>query len=360
MERVYNFSPGPGTMPEAVLLKAQHELLNYNGLGLSVMEMSHRSKEFIAIAEKTQSDLRALLNVPENYHVLFLAGGARSQFSMVPLNLLNQKTKAGYVHTGHWSGLAWEEAKRYGDAPLVASGRESDFCDFPDPATWQYDSSMAYVHYCMNETIKGVEYFKDDIDCGVPMVCDMSSNILSRPVDVSKYGLIYACAQKNMGTAGITLVIVRDDLVGHALPFTPGMFDYANQVKNESMYNTPPTYPWYLSGLVLNWVQEQGGLAEMERRAILRSSLLYDAIDSSDFYVNKVAKQARSRMNVSFFTPNADLDDRFQAEAGKLGLWQLKGHKISGGMRASLYNAMPVEGVKALIAFMQDFEKRNG
>jgi phosphoserine aminotransferase len=360
MSRVYNFSAGPAMLPREVLERAREEMADWQGSGMSVMEMSHRGKEFMSIAAQAEADLRELMNIPQNYKVLFLQGGASSQFSMIPMNLLRGRKKADYINTGAWSKKAIEEAKRYCEVNVAASSADTKFTTIPPRSTWKLDPDAAYVHYTPNETIGGVE-FHDIPDTGsVPLVADMSSTILSRPVDVSRYGLIYAGAQKNIGPAGLVVVIVREDLIGETLPGTPVMYDYKVHADNESMYNTPPTYSWYIAGLVFDWIKRKGGLqamAEINRR---KAEKLYRAIDESSFYHNPVEPQSRSWMNVPFTLANPDLDSVFLKEAAAAGLTTLKGHRSVGGMRASIYNAMPEEGVDALIAFMKDFERRNG
>ncbi len=359
MSRVFNFSAGPATLPESVLEQAKAELLDWRGTGMSVMEMSHRGKEFIAIAEGAEADLRDLLAVPDNYKVLFLQGGASGQFAMVPMNLLGDKTKADYVNTGSWSKKAIAEAKRYCTVNVVASAEASKFTTVPPRDEWKCDPEAAYIHYTPNETINGVE-FPDVPQVGeVPLVADISSTILSRPLDISKFGVIYAGAQKNIGPAGLTIVIVREDLIGRALPTTPGIFDYQAQAKADSMNNTPPTYAWYMAGLVFQWLKDQGGLAAMAERNRRKAQWLYDAIDQSGYYKNPVDPPYRSWMNVPFTLPDPDLDKTFLAEAKAAGLVTLAGHRSIGGMRASIYNAMPEQGVRALIAFMDDFQHRN-
>ncbi|MBM4200054.1 MAG: 3-phosphoserine/phosphohydroxythreonine transaminase [Gammaproteobacteria bacterium] len=360
MKRVYNFSAGPSMLPEAVLNRARDELLDYAGSGMSVMEMSHRGKEFMAIAQKAEADLRELMSVPDNYKVLFLQGGATSQFAMVPINLLRGKTSAAYVETGLWSEKAVAEAKRFCDVKVAATSKADKYLAIPDRASWQVDPDAAYLHYTSNETIGGVEFPDVPAAGGLPLVCDMSSNILSRPIDVSRFAVIYAGAQKNLGPAGITVVIVRDDLIGQTLEHTPSLFDYRALADQGSMVNTPPTYNWYLLGLVLDWIRQEGGLAEIGRRNAHKAAKLYAAIDTSDFYSNPVDVAVRSRMNVPFRLRNADLEKTFLTEAKGAGLVTLEGHRSVGGMRASIYNAMPEAGVDALIAFMGDFERRYG
>jgi len=358
MSRVYNFSAGPAILPEEVLKQAQEEMLDWQGTGMSVMEMSHRGKAYMSIAEKAEADLREIMVIPNNYKVLFLQGGASAQFSMVPINLLNGNNKADYVLTGQWSKKAIAEARRFCEVNVVSSSEESNFTTVADQTGWQTDSNAAYLHYTPNETIVGVEFpFLPETD--VPLVADMSSSILSRPIDVSKFGVIYAGAQKNIGPAGITVVIVRDDLIGHAMSTMPVMMDYKTHADNGSMYNTPPTYGWYLAGLVFQWVKDKGGLKAMEEINKRKADKLYTAIDNSAFYSNPVDVNCRSWMNVPFILANDELDKLFLEEAEKAGLSTLKGHRSVGGMRASIYNAMPEAGIDALIDFMADFEKRN-
>ena len=360
MSRVFNFSAGPAMLPQAVLEKAQQEMLDWHGSGMSVMEMSHRGKEFMSIAAQAEADLRELMGISDDYAVLFLQGGASSQFAMVPLNLLGNKKSADYINTGAWSKKAIAEAKRYCDVNVAASSEESKFTTVPAQNDWSLNPDAAYVHYTPNETIGGVEFpFVPDTG-NVPLVADMSSTILSRPVDVSRYGVIYAGAQKNIGPAGLTVVIVRKDLMGKPSAGTPTMFDYQVQAENGSMYNTPPTYSWYLAGLVFAWVKEQGGLAKMAEINKRKADKLYAAIDDSGFYANPVDPVSRSWMNVPFTLANPELDSVFLEESKEEGLTTLKGHRSVGGMRASIYNAMPEEGVNNLIAFMAEFERRHG
>ncbi|MEN9724534.1 MAG: 3-phosphoserine/phosphohydroxythreonine aminotransferase [Pseudomonadota bacterium] len=360
MAQIYNFSAGPAVLPKEVLLTAQQEMLDWHGSGMSVMEMSHRGKEFMSIAAQAEADLRELMNVPSNYKVLFLQGGAHSQFSMIPMNLLRGKKVADYLDTGIWSKKAIDEAARYCELNVVASSKDKNYTYAPSQDAWKLNPNAAYVHYTSNETIGGVEMFWTPKTGDVPLVCDMSSHILSRPIDVSQYGLIYAGAQKNIGPAGLTIVIVREDLIGKTLAGTPTMFDYKTHADNESMYNTPPTYGIYMAGLVFKWLKAKGGLAAMEKTNIEKAGLLYDYLDQSDFYHSPIAVENRSRMNIPFTLKNNELDAAFLKQAQDNGLLQLKGHKLVGGMRASIYNAMPIEGVKALISFMQAFEKANG
>jgi len=360
MARVYNFSAGPAAVPQEVLEQAQAELLDWQGSGMSVMEMSHRGKEFMSIAQKAEADLREIMAIPANYKVLFLQGGASTQFAMIPMNLLNGKNSADYINTGAWSKKAIGEAKRYCEVNIAATTEADKFTTTPAQNDLQLNSGAAYVHYCPNETIGGVEfpYIPDTGD--VPLVADMSSTILSRPVDVSKYGIVYAGAQKNIGPAGMAVVIIRDDLIGHASNNVPAMLNYQIHADNESMYNTPPTYTWYIAGLVFEWIKRKGGLNAMAQINERKANKLYAAIDTSGFYSNPVEVKSRSWMNVPFTLANPDLDSVFLAEAKDNGLVTLKGHRSVGGMRASIYNAMPEEGVDALIEFMHDFEKRNG
>ncbi|HTO43717.1 MAG TPA: 3-phosphoserine/phosphohydroxythreonine transaminase [Burkholderiales bacterium] len=358
--RVYNFSAGPAVLPEEVLGQAREEMLDWHGSGMSVMEMSHRGKEFTAIAHSAHADLRELLNIPANYRVLFLQGGAATQFAAVPMNLLHGKNKADYIHTGEWAKKAIGEAKKYCTVNLAASSEDRGFTYAPKRAAWRLDPAAAYVHYTGNETIGGVEFHWIPDTGQVPLVCDLSSSLLSRPLDLSKFGVIYAGAQKNIGPAGLTIVIVREDLIGHAAPTTPSTLDYKVQTENDSMYNTPPTYAIYVAGLVFKWLKAKGGLSGIEKLNVGKAGLLYDLLDASEFYRSPVAKEDRSRMNVPFTLREAVLDDAFLKQAAQNGLVQLKGHRSVGGMRASLYNAMPLEGVKALTEFMRDFERRQG
>jgi phosphoserine aminotransferase len=347
-------------LPETVLQQAQKELLDWHGSGMSVMEMSHRGKEFMAIASQAEADLRELLAVPQNYKVLFLQGGASSQFGMVPMNLTRAKRKVDYLNTGSWSKKAIAEAKRFCEVNVAASTADAKFTLTPSQADLKLASDAAYVHYTPNETIEGVEFPYVPETGEVPLVADFSSTILSRPIDVSRYGIIYAGAQKNIGPAGLTLVIIREDLIGDAIDGTPVMFQYRTHADAESMYNTPPTYGWYLAGLVFQWLKVNGGLAAMAELNERKAQALYTAIDNSDFYANPVEVKSRSWMNVPFTLADAALDAKFLAEASEAGLKTLKGHRSVGGMRASIYNAMPEAGVQALIDFMREFERRNG
>jgi len=357
MSRVYNFSAGPAALPTEVLEQAQAEMLDWNGTGMSVMEMSHRGKAFMSIAAKAEADLRELMAIPENYKVLFMQGGASSQFAMVPINLLGDKSSADYLLTGQWSKKAVSEAKRFCDVNVIADTTDSKFTTVPDAADLQFGSDAAYVHYTPNETIVGVEFPYVPETGDVPLVADMSSTILSRQIDVSKFGIIYAGAQKNIGPAGLTIVIIREDLIGNANPAMPIMFDYKTCADNESMYNTPPTYGWYMAGLVFDYLLKKGGIAAMEEVNRRKAEKLYAAIDESAFYSNPVDVKCRSWMNIPFILADADKDAAFlqQAEANKLTT--LKGHRSVGGMRASIYNAMPEAGVDALIEFMKEFER---
>jgi len=357
---IYNFSAGPAVLPHDVLMQVQAEMVDWHGCGMSVMEMSHRGKEFMGIAAEAEADLRELMGIPANYKVLFLQGGASSQFAMVPMNLLRDKPSADYLNTGEWSKKAIKEAKQYGAVNVIASSEDKNFSYAPAFSAWKRDPNAAYLHYTPNETIGGVEIF-DIPDAGTtPLVADMSSTILSRSIDVSKFGVIYAGAQKNIGPAGLTIVIVRDDLIGETVKGTPTMFDYKTHADNESMYNTPPTFAMYAAGLVFKWLKQRGGLAAMEKTNREKAGLLYDALDATDFYASPVAKENRSLMNVPFTLKDAALDEAFLKGAQARGLLQLKGHRSVGGMRASIYNAMPVEGVQALVDYMAEFEKSHG
>ena len=358
MTRKYNFCAGPAALPQAVLEQAQQEIVDWQGRGLSVMEMSHRSSEFVGIAEQAEATLRQLLGINDDYAVLFVQGGASSQFAAVPLNLSAEDAVADYVNTGQWSKKAIKEARRYCNVNVVASGEQGNFSAIPEFASWSLSVNAAYLHYTPNETIGGVEFFWTP-RVNVPLVADMSSTLLSRPIDVSQFGLIYAGAQKNIGPAGLTLVIVRRDLIGRARAQTPSMLDYQVQADAGSMYNTPPTYSWYLAGLVFEWLQQQGGLAAMERVNQRKAGKLYEAIDNSDFYSNPVAISDRSSMNVPFTLADSELDKPFLAQAEAAGLLNLKGHRSVGGMRASIFNAVPEQAVDALIDYMRDFEQRN-
>ncbi len=357
--RVYNFSAGPAILPEEVLKKAAAEMLEYGNSGQSVMEMSHRSKEYQAIIDSVEAKLRDLMNIPENYKVLFLQGGASSQFAMIPLNLMNKNGKADFVLTGQWANKAYQEASRYGKCNAVASSKDKTFSYIPELDKSKFDPEADYFHICYNNTIYGTR-FNELPDTGdVPIIADMSSCILSEPVDVAKYGMIYAGAQKNMGPAGLTVVIIREDLIGNAMDITPTMFNYQTHADNGSMYNTPPTYGIYILGLVLDWVAEKGGLAAMAEINKEKAAILYDFLDESKLFKATVSGKDRSLMNVPFVTGNEELDAKFVAESKKAGFINLKGHRSVGGMRASIYNAIAAQGVKALVDFMRKFEAEN-
>ena len=360
MARVYNFSAGPSMLPESVLKRAAAEMLDYEGSGQSVMEMSHRSKTYDAIIKSCESLLREVMQIPDNYKVLFLQGGASSQFAMVPMNLMTGSGKADYVLTGQWATKAYKEAARYGDAHVVASSKDKTFSYIPklDPATFTKDAD--YFHICMNNTIYGTVYHELPETGDVPLVADISSCILSRPIDVSRFGLLYAGAQTNMAPAGLTVVIVREDLIGHAMDITPTMFNYQIHADNDSMFNTPPCYTIYICKLVLEWLKNEiGGLENMQKINEKKAGLLYDFLDRSAMFKGTVVKEDRSLMNAPFVTGNEELDAKFVKEAAAAGFVNLKGHRTVGGMRASMYNAMPIEGVEKLVAFMEDFEKNN-
>lgn len=359
MTRAYNFSAGPATLPEEVLKHAAGEMLDYKGCGMSVMELSHRGKEFTQIIETAEKTLREIMDIPENYKVLFLQGGASLQFAMVPLNLMGKNKKADYVHTGQWTKKAISEAKKYGAVNIVASSEKENFTEIPtlDPSTFNKDASYFYI--ASNNTIYGTLYSEIPETGYVPLVADMSSNILSEPIDVSKYGVIFAGAQKNIGPAGVTIVIIRDDLVGNALENTPTLLNYKNHVENKSMCNTPPCYSIYIAGLVFEWIKENGGLQVMKKKNEEKANLLYSFLDESKLFSSPVKKKYRSLMNVPFVTGNEELDAKFIKEAASKNLKTLKGHRTVGGMRASIYNAMPIEGVKALVELMKEFEKNN-
>ncbi len=359
MSRVYNFSAGPAVLPEAVLKQVQQDMLEWQGQGASVMELSHRGKPFMALAEQAEADLRELMSIPDNYKVLFLQGGATSQFSAIPLNLLGDNTSADYAVTGHWSVKAVKDAQRYCSVNEVINTSDSKFTHAPSPSDWTLSDSAAYVHVTTNETIAGVESY-DLPETSKPIVADMSSTILSREFNVSDYGVIYAGAQKNIGPAGLTIVIVREDLMGNAAANTPRLMEWNVMAESDSMSNTPPTFAWYLSALVFDYLKKQGGVAAMEEVNIRKSAKLYDYIDNSGgFYTNPVDVSARSRMNVPFILRNSDLDAQFLTESHAAGLHALKGHRSVGGMRASIYNAMPESGIDALIQFMDGFKKAN-
>ena len=360
MTRVFNFSAGPAALPESVLRQAADEMLDWHGSGMSVMEMSHRGKEFIAIHAECEALLRELLAIPSNYKVLFMQGGAIGENAIVPMNMLRGRTGADYVNTGEWSKKSIKEASKYTAVNVVASSEDTKFDRVPKRENWRLDPNAAYVHICANETIGGVEYhFVPDVG-EVPLIADVSSNIMSRPLDVSKFGLIYGGAQKNIGPAGLTIVVVRDDLLGGALPITPSAFNYAEQAASDSMLNTPPTYAIYIAGLVFNWIKARGGLVAMEAHNRKKAALLYDFLDATSFYSSPIQREDRSLMNVPFKLRSDALDAAFLKGAEAQGMVQLKGHRAVGGMRASIYNAMPVEGVQALVAYMKELERSHG
>jgi phosphoserine aminotransferase len=358
--RTFNFSAGPAVLPEPVLQRAADEMLDWHGSGMSVMEMSHRGKEFIGIAKKAEADFRKLLGVPDNYRVLFLQGGAMAENALIPMNLLGEKKSADYVNTGEWSKKSIKEAGKYCQVNVAASAADRHFTYVPAQETWRLDPNAAYVHICTNETIGGVEYHWVPDTRKVPLVADMSSHLLSRAVDVTKYGVIYGGAQKNIGPAGLTLVVVRVDLLDRALPITPSAFHWKEQAEHDSMLNTPPTYSIYIAGLVFEWLLDQGGIPAIEQRNIAKAALLYDYLDQTQFYSNPVAKSDRSRMNIPFRLADSSLDEAFLQGAQQNHMVQLKGHRTVGGMRASIYNAMPMEGVQALVAYMKEFERTHG
>jgi len=363
MQNVFNFSAGPAMLPHEVMLQAQQELINWNGLGTSVMEISHRGKAFIAVAEQAEQDFRDLLNIPCNYTVLFMHGGGRGQFSTVPQNLSKSGDVSDHLVTGQWSISAEKEAQKFTTTNIVATAEpdENGLIHVPHQDSWSLSPGARYFQYCPNETVEGIEInWVPKID-NVPIVADMSSNILSKQINIDDYGVVYAGAQKNIGPSGLTLVIVRNDLLGKARNDTPAIFDYDLQAKHDSMYNTPPTFSWYLAGLVFKWLKQQGGVAAIEQRNIQKSKMLYDFIDNSSLYSNSIAIENRSKMNVTFQLQQAEaLDPMFLADSEKSGLSALKGHRAVGGMRASIYNAMPLEGVKALVDFMKEFERTKG
>ncbi len=359
MTRIVNFSAGPALLPEEVLARAGDEMLDWHGSGMCVMEMSHRGKEFISIAAEAEKDLRELLAIPPSYKVLFLQGGATLQFAQVPMNLLAGRRRADYVITGEWSKKAAKEAAAHCDVAIAATSEDRQFRYAPPQGAWRVRPDAAYVHYCSNETIGGVEFHWIPDTGSVPLVADASSHLLSRPLEVSRFGLIYAGAQKNIGPAGLTIVVVREDLIGKAAKGTPTVMDYKLQADAESMLNTPATYSIYVAGLVFKWLKRLGGLAEMERRNLAKAKLLYDCLDASGFYRNPVEPRDRSRMNVPFTLADAKLDEAFLKGASERGMVQLKGHRSVGGMRASIYNAMPLEGVQRLVGYLKEFEQRH-
>lgn len=358
MTRQFNFSAGPAALPDPVLQQAQQELLDFQGIGASVMEISHRSAEFIAIAEKAEQDLRDLLNISSDYAVLFLHGGASMQFAALPLNLLGNKTRVDYLHTGHWSSKAIKEAERFATVNVVASSQNTQFTTIPDKNDWQTSDDAAYLHYTDNETIAGVAFF-DIPEVSAPLVADMSSSILSRPIDVNRFGVIYAGAQKNIGPAGLAIVIIRKDLLGQAAPHCPALLNYQIAADHASMYNTPPVFAWYMAGLAFQWLKDQGGLSAMEAINRRKAEKLYHYIDRSNFYSNPVESMCRSWMNIPFTLAKPELDKTFLTQSKQAGLLNLKGHRSVGGMRASIYNAVPEAAIDALIDFMQDFERHH-
>ena len=354
----YNFSAGPAILPKEVLLKAQSEMLNWNNTGMSVMEMSHRCKEYLPIVSDAEKNLRKLLKIPETYKVLFLQGGAITQNFMVPMNLLNNKS-ASYVVSGYWSKRTYNDSQPFSNIKLAASSEAIDYLKAPVVSSWKYSELDSYLHFCQNETIHGVEYFESINIKEIPVVCDMSSTILSRPVDVENYGVIYAGAQKNIGPSGLTILIVKEELLGYADKKTPSTFNWKIQSENNSMINTPTTYSIYIAGLVFQWLLKQGGLDAVEKLNINKANYLYNFIDSSNLYTNNVNKINRSRMNIPFRLGDENLTNEFLSKAEKEGLYQLKGHRLVGGLRASVYNAMPFDGVEALVSFMKNFEKKH-
>jgi phosphoserine aminotransferase len=360
MSEVFNFCAGPAMLPTPVMAKAQQEFVNWQNTGSSVMELSHRSSIYIAMAEKAEADLRDLMVIPDNYSVLFCHGGGRGQFSAVPLNLLPQGKSADYIVSGSWSKAAAAEAKNFGEINVININQDKDAqASLIDSQEWPLNPEAAYVHYCSNETVNGIEINTIPETNGVPLVADMSSTILSHEVDVSQFGLIYAGAQKNIGPSGLTIVIVREDLLGHAQLATPCIMNYKTAADNHSMYNTPPTYAWYLAGLVFQWLKDLGGVSEIAKVNQAKAKLLYQVIDDSSLYVNHIEAQYRSKMNIPFWLKDDSLNDTFLSESKKAGLTALKGHRIVGGMRASIYNAMPLSGVEALVSFMAKFEQEN-
>jgi phosphoserine aminotransferase len=357
MGRVYNFSAGPSMLPESVLKRAAEEMVDYNGTGMSVMEMSHRSKTYIGIIENAESLLRKLMNIPENYSVLFLQGGASSQFAMVPMNLMTKSNKADFINTGNWSKKAISEAKIFGTANVIASSEDKNFTYIPENYTITDDAD--YVHITSNNTLEGTRFVNFPDTKNIPLVADMSSDIMSVEIDVNKFGLIYAGAQKNLGPAGVTVVIIRNDLMGSSVNKTPTMMKYETHAKEKSLYNTPPTYGVYIAGLVFQWISDIGGIKAIEEINIAKSNILYDFLEESKMFSNPVVKKDRSLMNIPFTAPNDELNEKFIKESEKAGLTTLRGHRLVGGMRASIYNAMPVDGVKALVDFMKKFETDN-
>ncbi len=362
MSRTFNFSAGPAMLPEDVMRKASHDFLNWNSTGMSVMEMSHRSPEFMSVAQKMEADLREIMQIPDNYKVLLTHGGASMQFSAIPMNLAKQGDTVDYFNTGVWSSKAIKEAQRYANVNIVAQGEGANPTEIPDQSSWNFSDDAKYIHLCSNETITGLEFQEDDLEAvfaqGKPVIADMSSNIMCRPIDVSKYAMIYAGAQKNIGPAGLAILIVREDLIGDARQETPSLLNWQTYANNESMFNTPATFAWYLAGLVFEWIKANGGVAEIAKINESKAHKLYDYIDQSEFYSNSVVKHNRSWMNVTFSLADDGLNQTFLEESKAAGLLSLKGHKAFGGMRASIYNAMPADGVDALIQFMDVFAKK--
>lgn len=359
MARVYNFSAGPSMLPEEVLKTAAEEMMEYGNSGQSVMEMSHRSKEYQAIFDETEANLREIMNIPDDYEVLFLQGGASTQFAMVPLNLMTKNGKADYIITGQWANKAYKEAARYGAAREVASSKDKTFSYIPKTTAADFNPEADYVHICMNNTIYGTKYHTLPDTGDVPLVADISSCILSEPIDVTKFGMLYAGAQKNVAPAGVTIVIIRKDLIGNAMDITPTMLNYATHSENGSMFNTPPCYAIYIAGLTFKWIKKMGGLEKMKEINEKKAKILYDFLDNSKLFKGTVVPEDRSLMNVPFVTGDEELDAKFVAEAKKAGFVNIKGHRSVGGMRASIYNAMPVEGVEKLVEFMKKFEEEN-
>lgn len=360
MKRVHNFSAGPSVIPESVLKKASSEMLNYNMSGQSVMEMSHRSEIFYSIINDAETLLRDLMNIPKNYKVLFLQGGASSQFAMVPLNLMNKNNKADFVITGNWANKAYKEASRYGEAHIVASSKDKNYSYIPDLKKDDFSKDADFVHICINNTIYGTKFINIPDTGDIPLVCDASSFILSEPIDISKFGIIYAGAQKNMGIAGLTVVIIRDDLIGNEMPYTPTMFKYKTHVENKSLYNTPPCYCIYMCKLILEWLKHEiGGLEKMKAINVEKATLIYDFLDNSKLFKGTATKEYRSLMNIPFITKDPLIDEKFINEAKEKNIINIKGHRSVGGMRASIYNAMPINSIAALLEFMYNFEKQN-
>lgn len=359
MARVYNFSAGPSMLPEDVLKTAAEEMLEYGTTGQSVMEMSHRSKEYQAIFDEAEANLREIMNIPDNYKVLFLQGGASTQFAMIPLNLMNKNKKADFIITGQWANKAYKEAARYGEARAVASSADKTYSYIPKTTAADFDPEADFVHICMNNTIYGTKYNELPDTGDVPLIADISSCILSEPIDVTKFGMLYAGAQKNIAPAGVTIVIIREDLIGNAMDITPTMLNYVTHAENGSMFNTPPCYTIYIAGLTFKWIKKMGGLEAIKEMNVKKAKVLYDFLDNSKLFKGTVVSEDRSLMNVPFVTGNDELDAKFVAESKKAGFVNLKGHRSVGGMRASIYNAMPIEGVEKLVEFMKKFEEEN-